>query len=217
MSPSPLWVVGGGEHGRVVIEAAMSRSDLWQVAGFVDPAACDETAKRYGLRQHQDIRELADLVGEWPWVVIGVGLSPGARRRQDIASQLAGAGVRFATVVHERAWVSPTASLGQGTVVLAGATVNAGVVIGDHCIVNTGVIVEHDVSLGAFTHAAPGATIGGGAVVGRDSYLGLGCRVRDHITIGEGAVVGMGAVAVSPVGNGWTVLGVPARRFKGLP
>ncbi|NVB78331.1 MAG: hypothetical protein HOV81_08050, partial [Kofleriaceae bacterium] len=44
------------------------------------------------------------------------------------------------------------------------------------------------------------------------SYIGLGARVRDHISIGTRATVGMGAVVVGDVGDGETVVGVPARR-----
>lgn len=39
MTPVKLMVIGGGEHARVVIEAAQSRAESWVVLGFVDPSA----------------------------------------------------------------------------------------------------------------------------------------------------------------------------------
>jgi acetyltransferase-like isoleucine patch superfamily enzyme len=39
----------------------------------------------------------------------------------------------------------------------------------------------------------------------------MGALVRDHVAIGIDAVVGMGAVVTADVGDGVTVVGVPAR------
>ena len=38
-----LIVVGGGEHARVVIEAARSQPARWEILGFTDPRPCPET------------------------------------------------------------------------------------------------------------------------------------------------------------------------------
>src|ERR1700676_2242430 len=44
-----LIVIGGGEHARVVIEAALTVPGQWHVVGFVDPSACEETAARLNV------------------------------------------------------------------------------------------------------------------------------------------------------------------------
>lgn len=215
-----LVVVGGGEHARVVIEAARSRPDLWDVVGFVDPAPCPETAQRLGLPHLGDDEwalALADREADVCFV-LGVGAIGVYGRRQEIVLRYSGRSVRWAAaVVHARAWVSPTASLGAGAAVMAGAAVNSGARIGAHAVVNTGAVVEHDVELGDFAQAAPGAVIGGGSSVGAGSYLGLGSRVRDHLRIGQAATVGMGAVVVRPVPDGAVVTGVPARDAQRRP
>jgi acetyltransferase EpsM len=211
-SPARLLVVGGGEHARAVIEAARSRPGQWKLEGVVDarlpartrdmagvPALMDEDAV---IRRVRTSRTLS--------VVLGVGVIGVSRKRAQIVRKY-GPAVRWATIVHRAAWVSPTASLGSGVVVLPGAVVHSGAVIGDHCTVNSGAIVEHDVTLESFVQVAPGAVIGGGATVGTGAYLGLGCRIRDHVRIGARAMVGMGAVVVGPVNSGVTVVGTPAR------
>jgi acetyltransferase EpsM len=212
VSAQALVVVGGGEHARVVIEAARSRPDLWDVTGFVDPAPCVETATRLAVRRLGDDDSVVSATA-WPWLVLGVGAVGVSSRRERIVTAYAPRAPRWATIVHAAAWVSPTAVLEPGAVVMAGAVVNSGARLGAHAVVNTGAVVEHDVTVGAFAQLGPGAVVGGGAAIEDGAYLGLGCRVRDHVRVGREALVGMGAVVVADVEAGAIVVGVPAQRL----
>jgi acetyltransferase EpsM len=223
MPPRSLVIVAGGQHARVVADAARATGE-WQVIGFTresadDPARDDaaDTAARLGAPLLGDDRAFATklemMAGEdRPWLVLGFGGPPDARR---LAVSAFGEIATWATIVHPTAWISPSARIAPGAVVLAGAVVNAAAHVGAHAIVNTRVVVEHDVSVGAFTHLAPGVVIGGGATIGDDTMVGLSAAIRDHVAIGHRATVAMGAVVVGPVGDGELVVGVPARRAVG--
>jgi acetyltransferase EpsM len=211
--PRSLILVGGGEHARVVIEAARTRPDLWNLVGFTDPNPCDETIERLGIER------LGGDDGYSPfrlasWYVLGVGGVGVCAVRRNVVSRYAEAGARWATVVHSHSWVSPTARIGAGTVISAGAVVNSGAVIGEHCVINTGAVIEHDVCLGEFTQAGPGAIVGGGATIGSGTYLGLGARIRDHVQIGNRVLIGMGAVVVNSIEDEMAVAGVPAKQIS---
>jgi acetyltransferase EpsM len=200
-----LVLVGGGQHARVVAEAARAGT-AWDVVGYTDPEGANDAMTRLGIPfLGADDTAAAD---DDAWGVIGFGGTLHARRR---AVERLGTAVRWATVVHPDAWVSPTATLEPGVVVMADAVINSEAVVGRHAIVNSGAIVEHDVRVGAFAHVAPGAVIGGGATIGEAAMIGLGAAIRDHVTVGEGSVVGMGGVVVRDVPDGGTVVGVPAR------
>lgn len=43
-------------------------------------------------------------------------------------------------------------SIGEGTVVMASAVINAGTTIGKHCIINSSAVVEHDNQIRNFVH-----------------------------------------------------------------
>jgi acetyltransferase EpsM len=214
----PLVVVGGGEHARVVIDAARSRPDAWTVVGYADPVA-PVAASHPGF----DIDYLGDDVAlakrlattpaaDRPTLVLGFGAPLTGRRA---TARSFGPDATWATIVHAAAWVSPHAALEPGCVVLAGAVVNTEARLGAHAIVNSGAVVEHDVVIGAGSHVAPGAIIGGGTRIGEDVLVGLGAAIRDHVTIGDRAVVGMGAVVVGDIGDDVTVVGNPARTRAG--
>jgi sugar O-acyltransferase (sialic acid O-acetyltransferase NeuD family) len=101
--------------------------------------------------------------------------------------------------------------LGAGTVVMALAAVNPDATIGEGSILNTGCVVEHDCRLGRFVHLSPNAALGGGVQIGHRSHLGLGAVALPGVRIGSDVRVGAGAVAHRDVGDGATVVGVPAR------
>jgi sugar O-acyltransferase (sialic acid O-acetyltransferase NeuD family) len=209
-----LVVIGGGEHGAVVVDAARSTPDRWQVAGVVDPDPGTAAAEDPPVLGTDD-EFLASMTtmpeAERPTIVLGLGGSNAARRR---LAATYGRACTWATVVHAAAVVAPSATLGPGVVVLAGAIVGPRARIGAHGIVNSGAIVEHDTTVGDHVHVAPGVVIGGGARIDDGAFVGLGATVRDHVTIGAEAVVAMGAVVVGDVAPGTTVAGVPARPLE---
>ena len=103
-----LVVIGGGEHARVVIEAARSRPDLWVVRGFVDPGTNPETEGRLGVTRLGDDREGLALAatGDVQFVLGMAGLGSG-QARSAVVEAYDAVGARWATVVHASAWVSP--------------------------------------------------------------------------------------------------------------
>ena len=196
-----LRILGAGGHAKVALEA-------WRSAGGVVVALHDDRPEQHGERVlgvavSGSIDEA--LGGEDPLhIAIGDNL---ARARIAAKSR----DHRFPHVVHVTSWVSPTASLGPGTLICAGAVIQAEARVGSHVIVNSQALVEHDVVIGDFTHIAPGVRLGGAVRIGAGALIGIGALVLPGVSVGEGAVIGMGAVVTRDVPAGVTVVGNPAR------
>lgn len=126
-------------------------------------------------------------------IVIGVGHPKleSASVRREISHALFEAGVKHFPCVHVPTHIvgsgipdrySPRFYLGPGAHVFRNVHIGPGANIGNHCILNTGCIIEHDVTIGDYTHIAPGAIVLG------EAHIGSGCL------IGAGAIVLPGAV-----------------------
>jgi len=111
------------------------------------------------------------LLNQWfgpNYVFVAVGNN--AHRRKEVHSSRG----PFITLIHPDAWVSPSAHIGRGSIVMAGAVIQANVQIGAHCIINTGASVDHDCVIEDFVHVAPGVNLCGGVHVGEGCLLAVG-------------------------------------------
>ena len=83
-------------------------------------------------------------------------------------------GGQLATLIHPTAYVSPTASIALGTVILPHAIINTDVVVGKGCIINLGAIVDHGCVLEEGVHIAPGAIVKGENRIAKCSKIEAG-------------------------------------------
>jgi UDP-N-acetylbacillosamine N-acetyltransferase len=199
-----VYVYGAKGHGKVIAEMLLARGDA--VGGFLDDGVPAGTPVLSSL-----VLGGFESVGKLPkasWVALGIGAN---RVREKIAQRLVDAGVQLATVVHPSAVVSPSATLGDGTVVMALAVVNAEARVGRGVILNTRSVTEHECVVDDFSHLSPGATLGGQARVGKRTHVGLNASVIHLGSVGDDVTVGAGACVVRPVEPNLTVVGVPAR------
>jgi len=201
-----LVVIGGGQLARCTIEAARLAGS-WEVIGFVDPLPCEATARALELERLGGDEALRRFAAAHFVLAFDVPHGTAARR----AAVARVKHDRWATIVHPHASISAHATIGPGTIVLAGAIVSIGVAIGAHTVLNTGANLAHDVRVGDFVHIGPQVAVGGGARIEDDCYLGLGALIRDHVTVSEGTMVGMGAVVTAQHPPNVTLMGVPAR------
>ena len=194
-------LIGGSGHAKVIMD--IIRASGGEVFGILDDGL--ETGTEVlgipVLGKTDDYEAYRDH----PFV-IAIG-SNGVRRA--ISEKL---DVRWATVVHPTAWVSPRAVIGEGTVVMPRAVVNACATVGRHCIINSAAVVEHDNRLGDYVHISPNAALGGTVTVGDGTHVGIGAAVRNNISICGGSVIGAGAAVVRDITEPGTYVGVPARK-----
>lgn len=71
----------------------------------------------------------------------------------------------FDIFIHPSAYISKTAQISQGTVVLQGAVIQSNAKIGAHTIINIGAKIDHDAQIGDFVHLAPQSYVGGGSII----------------------------------------------------
>lgn len=204
-----LLIAGAGGHGRVVAEAALAGRDFASVSFLDDRISRPATAEGWPIVGSLDrLEELASA-----FQAFAAGIADPALRL-GLLGRARGAGLRCLPIVHPAATVSAHASIGVGTVVMAGARINVGVRTGEACIINTGATVDHDCVLADAVHVCPGAHLAGNVEIGARSWFGIGAVAKQGIRIGAGVTVGAGAVCLRDVRDGAMVYGVPARETR---
>jgi sugar O-acyltransferase (sialic acid O-acetyltransferase NeuD family) len=192
---------GGSGHAKVVLDCLEAQGGL--VQGIFD--------------DNPDLKELlgVPVVGQYrphlfpdQPLIIAIGNN---RIRQRVAEVIRHG---FGTAVHPSAQVSRYATAGEGSVVFHNAVVQAGAIVGRHCIINTAASVDHDSRLEDFVHISPNAALCGSVEVGEGTQIGTGASVIPGVRIGKWCVIGAGAVVTSDIPDFSVAVGVPARVIK---
>jgi sugar O-acyltransferase (sialic acid O-acetyltransferase NeuD family) len=136
--------------------------------------------------------------------------------RLEIQEYLESHGLNPLVAKHPTAFVADSAEIGQGSQILANATVSVDCVIGRGCIINLAAAIDHECIIGDGVHIGPGANLAGCVEVGRSATIFTGATILPTLKIGQGSVVGAGAVVLKDLPPYSVAVGSPARIIKTL-
>jgi acetyltransferase EpsM len=122
--------------------------------------------------------------------------------------------IKWYTYIAKTAQISNSAIIGKGSMVMDGVIINSFSKIGNHSIINTGCIVEHDNFFKNFVSLGPGVKTGGNVLIGCRSHIGTGSVIKNNIAIRRDAVIGIGSVVVKDCSSSKIYFGVPAKKIK---
>lgn len=185
------YLYGASGHGKVI--ADILEENGLRIEGFIDDNENLHKIMGYPVITPQKAEE-----GRY---IISIGNN---KIRKDIAERYHD----FLTAIHPRAIISKHVSLGEGTVVMAGAIINPDTQVGKHCIINTGASVDHDNVIDDYVHVSPHATLCGGVQVGEGTWIGAGTTVKQYVKIGKWCTIGANSTVLHDVPDGVTIYGV---------
>lgn len=186
MEQKNLILVGGGGHCKSVIDVAESAG--YNILGILDmPEDVGKQVLDYKVIGTDDDIPLYVDKAEF---VITVGFIKNSATRIKLYNKVKEAGGKLATIIASTARVSKYSIIGEGTVVMHQAFVNAGAHIGANCIINTFCNIEHDAQIGDQCHISTGTMVNGDCKVGNRCFIGSQSVLSNGITIGEDIIVG---------------------------
>ena len=212
-----LIIAGAGGTSRElaeVVEAINKVSPRFNLLGFLD----DDPVKAGLQVDGYPVLGAMARVKDFPQaqVIIGAANSKNPAVRQQIADRLALPDLRYTTLVDPSAFVSRHTRLGAGSAVLQNVVLSHNTTVGRHVLIGQTASVAHDIILEDYSTIAPGCVVSGFVMVGPAAYLGAGSSLLPRVRIGAGALVGLGAVVMTDVPGGATVVGNPARLMPNL-
>ena len=199
-------IIGGGGFSAEV--ADLVRTLGHTVVGYYDAQPSGPTG--YG----DDAPPIRNTLDEWDAAAAAWAIGDGAVRNRFKAT--VARRFELPVFVHPSASVSPSAEIGQGSLIMQNVVVNANARVGSDTILNVACCVAHDCSVGDFVHLAPGVQMGGGSSVGEGVFCGTNSTILPGTAIGEWSTCGAGAVVTSDIPARSVAVGVPARVVRRL-
>lgn len=198
-----LVIIGAGGHGKVIADNALKNG--YTDIKFLDDCTVGECMGFPIVGTSADAEKLNDGKTDF---IIGIGNNA---IRKKIAKKYS---VNWVSLIHPSSQIAVNVTIGKGTVIMANAVVNPCAEIGNHCIINTAAVVEHDNVIEDYVHISPRAALGGTVCVGEETHIGIGATVINNIEICGKCIIGASSAVIRNIENSGTYVGVPARKIK---
>lgn len=145
-------IIGAGGHGKVIADIVEKSKD--EILGFLDDniEVGENIVGQYKVIGRIDYISSIQGSKEDIEFIIAIGDN---KKREEISKKY---NSKFYTAVHPSAQMGLDVRIGNGTVIMANTVINSATKIGNHCIINTGSIIEHDNLIDDFVHVSPNAT-----------------------------------------------------------
>lgn len=177
-----LILIGGGGHCKSCIDV-IEQENKFIIAGIVDINTSISDLLGYSLLGDDDDLARLKLNYDYALITIGQLKTPAIRvRLLDYAKSL---GFKLPAIISPRAYVSNHAKIGNGSIVMHDALINAGAIVGDNCIINTKSLIEHDAVIENNCHISTGAIINGGAIIKQGSFVGSNAATKESVRTNE--------------------------------
>lgn len=182
-------LVGYGGHAKSVADC-IERTNEYRIIGYTEPREVDSKYPYLGtddvLKEYFDkgIKNVAICQG-----YMGHG-----QLRKELFKIVKDIGFTLPIIKDPSSIISNTAVIGEGTFIGKFVVVNAGAHIGKMCILNTKSLIEHECTVGSFTHISIGATLCGQVIVGEEAFIGANSVIIQCKEIPDGKIVPAGIV-----------------------
>jgi len=183
-------LIGGGGHCKSCIDV-IEQSGEFHIEGIMDVSEkLHQKVLGYEIIATDD--DLPQLVNENKNFLVTLGQIKSPEKRIRIFQTLKESGVKLPVIISPLAYVSKHVEIGNGTIIMHHALINAGAKIGSNCIINNKALIEHDAIVGNHCHIATSAVINGGVTVGSGTFFGSKSVSKEYVEIGKNVVIGCG-------------------------
>ena len=185
-------IIGGGGHCKSVIDV-IELEGQFVIGGIVDnPELFGTDVLGYPIiGSDSDLKKLAKI---YTYALVTVGQIRSPEERIKLFNLAKKAGFSLPRIISSRAYVSNHTFIGNGTVVMNDAFINAGASIGDNCIINSKALIEHDSKISNHCHISTNAVINGGVTIEEGCFIGSGATTNNSITIKKNSFIKAGSI-----------------------
>jgi len=210
MSKQKFLIQGAGGHAKVVVDVIDKMSDADIQGVFDDYAEASKKVLDYPILGDAEKLVEAAKASDCEFIV-AIGDN---KVRRKLFEYFKGQGLNAGIAEHPTVTLASETSVGEGSMLIASATINPGCRIGVNVIINTDAVIDHDSVIEDHAHIAPNATLCGNVFIGENTWIGASATVIEGVKVGKNCLVAAGAVVVEDVPDNSIVGGVPAKPLK---
>ncbi len=204
-----LYIIGTGSQARYIIEICKSH----KIMGLID--ILDRNNAEKVINGVEVICHLDEIDTKLDPSSLEIIVAYGDNKtKEEIVVNLLKKNYKFATMVSDKAYVSSNTEIGHGCIINPNVTIMPNVKIGNHVIIHSGSVIEHDNEIEDYANISPGVITAGYVKIGKGSYIYTRAAMIPRVKIGKNVIVGAGALVLNDVPNDTVVVGVPAKIIK---
>ena len=182
-----LIFVGGGGHSLSCADI-VSQQNLYNLIGFTDPDK-NSILSTKGFAWLGSDDNLENIIEKYKNVFISLGHTRNATLRISAYNKCKQLGLSFPILKSSYSYVSSSANIGEGTLIMNGVVINAYAHVKKNSIINSNAVIEHGAKIGNHVHVAPSAIILGDVIIGDECFIGAGAIVKEGTTVKKGTYI----------------------------
>ena len=204
-------IIGTGGHCRVVL-SLLADTKEHDVIGFIELGIPKKNEIIMGIPV---VGSDADLVSYSKHTNLDVFLAIGDNmQRSDWLKKAHILNFSTPNLISPSASIHSSVQMGEANIVCGNVFIGPETVLTDNNLINTAVVIEHEVKVGSNCHLAPSSTVCGRCSINDSCFIGAGSTVINNIELAMHTKIGAGSTVIKNIlePNG-TYVGLPAKKL----
>lgn len=198
-------VIGAGGHAAEIDEyinysQKVNGINALKITGFIDDNPDNYSSYKFsapllgGIKDHKIIKGYC--------YVIGIA---NLRYRRYFVDKFRSEGATFVTFIHHTAYISPTAAIGEGSIIGPNANLGPNVKVGKYTLINSRCSLGHDTVIGDYNFISPNVCFSGFSEIGDENLFGINSATIPGIKVGDRNKIAAGMILDQNIGDDSTV------------
>tara|TARA_B110000459_G_C16553009_1_gene467662 strand:- start:326 stop:970 length:645 start_codon:yes stop_codon:yes gene_type:complete len=213
MIKNNLYIIGSGDHAKVIY-SEVSNIKRFSFKGFINKILLNEKIfkfdKNLKLKEISKISNIKKLILN-NYFIVAIGKN-NLRKKIVLDLEKKYKNIKWAKVISLKSNIDKSVTVGNGSMIISGTTINIGSKIGKHSIINTNCSLDHDNLIKDYVNCSPGVVCAGNVTVLDDVFIGMNTSVKQNTTINSNTIIGAHSYVNKNCRKNSTYYGVPIKK-----
>jgi len=207
-----LIIIGASGHGKSCLDAAISSGDFNFLGWLDNSKEIGETV--FGYKVLGKTSDLFRSLENYPDAHYFLAISNNWSRYLVYTEFKELVDIKWTSIIHSNAYISSTAKIGVGVLMLSGVNLGPGCIVDDFCILNTSSSLDHDSRMASFSSLLPGVITAGNVSIGLRTCICIGSSISHSVEVGDDVCVGGGSLVLKNIPSNIFGYGVPFKSVR---